>query len=344
MLKKIKNKIIKEIILTLLKVKIFKNKFFNKIFTQLLNFSGENMYYLKQKDKEMILNRIRDIKNANNNISFNLDDDLIKISREIKETGICSDLSVNVNEDDVKEVVDYFEKKHFYDSHTPHKENKKNFGDKPSGAYISYDNNTQLNCTPLLKLCLNDQIIKIAYSYLGCMPRLFSLNTFKTFPNQKAFTHGFHRDLDDFLWLTVFVYWTDTFENDGAFEQIKYTHCENKELQQIRNQKFNGINYDKFYNDTMGYTDKSYDEFTRLFGKKNILRVYGKRGKVVAADTAGLHRGTSVKNNRLVTWIRYGVTGSRQKNYSYEKKVDLNSRNKIIFNQSKFKNVLEDIL
>ena len=109
MLKKIKNKIIKEIILTLLKVRIFKNKFFNKIFTQLLNFSGENMYYLKQKDKEMILNKIRDIKNANNNINFNLDNNLIKISREIKETGICSNLSVNVNEDDVKEVVDYFE-------------------------------------------------------------------------------------------------------------------------------------------------------------------------------------------------------------------------------------------
>ena len=150
--------------------------------------------------------------------------------------------------------------------------------------------------------------------------------------------------MDDFLWLTVFVYWTDTFENDGAFEQIKYTHCENKELQQIRNQKFNGINYDKFYNDTLGYTDKSYDEFTRLFGKKNILRVYGKRGKVVAADTAGLHRGTSVKNDRLVTWIRYGVTGSRQKNYSYEKNVDLSPRNKIIFDQSNFKSVLKDIL
>ena len=126
MLKKIKNKIIKEIILTLLKVRIFKNKFFNKIFTQLLNFSGENMYYLKQKDKEMILNKIRDIKNANNNINFNLDNNLIKISREIKETGICSNLSVNVNEDDVKaflkgKIADYKipEKIKFSDSALP---------------------------------------------------------------------------------------------------------------------------------------------------------------------------------------------------------------------------------
>ena len=43
-------------------------------------------------------------------------------------------------------------------------------------------------------------------------------------PDKTAFTHGFHRDLDDFLWLTVFVYWTDTFEDDGAFEPVFYNH------------------------------------------------------------------------------------------------------------------------
>ena len=98
-----------------------------------------------------------------------------------------------------KAYSDYFSKKHFYDSHTPIISNRKNFDQKPSGAYMSYDLNTQLNCKPLLELCLNEKIIKSAQKYLECPPILFSINTFKTLPNQKAFTHSFHRDLDDFL-------------------------------------------------------------------------------------------------------------------------------------------------
>ena len=64
---------------------------------------------------------------------------------------------------------------------------------------------------------------------------------------------------------------------------------------------------------TLGYSKAR----GRLYkaGKENILRVYGNSGKIVAADTAGLHRGTTVKKERLVTWIRYGVTASRQKLY-----------------------------
>ena len=44
--------------------------------------------------------------------------------------------------------------------------------------YKSYDYNCQLNSLPILKVCLNDQITKLAYDYLGTIPKIYSINTF----------------------------------------------------------------------------------------------------------------------------------------------------------------------
>ena len=121
----------------------------------------------------------------------------------------------------------------FYDSHVPQQNNRKNLYEKPSGAYKSYDYETQLNNSTLLKLCVNEKIVKIAEEYLGVVPKIFSINTFTTLPGQKAFTHNFHRDIDNLKWLVVFIYWTDTSSDDGAFQQIKFTHKPSAKLESI---------------------------------------------------------------------------------------------------------------
>ena len=57
---------------------------------------------------------------------------------------------------------------------------------------------------------------------------------------------------------------------------------------------------------------------------------------------------THVDNERIVTWIRYGVTQSRQKvlknDETLEKKIKLKDENMKILNNSKFKDVLSDIV
>ena len=162
---KIHQKILKELILTISKFKIFHNKVFDSIFLFLLDNSGENIYYVKQSDKEDILTRIREISNLKDKSQNDFEKNIIQISSEIKSSGICSDLNIHIPQHEVEEVNNYFSKKYFFDSHTPHIENKKEFGEKPSGAYTSYDTNTHLNCKPVLKLCLNENIVTIAHSY-----------------------------------------------------------------------------------------------------------------------------------------------------------------------------------
>ena len=75
---KIHQKILKEIILTISKFKIFHNKVFDSIFLFLLDNSGENIYYVKQSDKEDILTRIREISNLKDKSQNNLKTTLYK--------------------------------------------------------------------------------------------------------------------------------------------------------------------------------------------------------------------------------------------------------------------------
>ena len=227
------------------------------------------------------------------------------------------------------------------------RDSRKNPNEKPSGAYKSYDYETQLNNPTLLKLCINEKIVKIAEEYLGVVPKIFSINTFNTLPGQKAFTHNFHRDIDNLKWLVVFIYWTNTSPDDGAFQQIKFTHKPSAKLESIlkKEPKIFSSNFDSFFKKSLGYSQS--DNYMKFF-KDHINSIYGNAGTIVACDTLGLHRGTAVKKNRLVTWIRYGVMKSRQKNLNaaetLSKKVTLSKENMIILQSSKFKDVLSDII
>ena len=110
----------------------------------------------------------------------------------------------------------------------------------------------------------------------------------------------------------VFIYWTKTLNNDGAFEQIKFTHKPSKRLEDILKKKpqYFSNQFDKFFLKTVpgyGLNEKYNDIFN-----SEIKNVSGDPGKIVMCDTLGLHRGTSVNKARNVTWIRYGVVSSRQ--------------------------------
>jgi len=324
-----------------------KNKFSLLLFNLSIKFSGGHVFRETQNIKKIILDFIR-----NNQIRYNkLNEIILKDNDQnyldkLKSEGIVNITDLMISQSDVEYVNSYFNNtKYFYDSHTPLVKNRKTLGEKPTGAYASYDFNTQLNCTPILKACLNQQILSIAQNYLGTVPLLFSLNTFKTFPDQEAeaFTHSFHRDLDNLLWVVFFVYWTKTSENDGGFQQIKFTHSISK------NFKYDNTKYespqDFIFNTIPGYNKD--EEYLDFFDKNDIASSYGDPGTVTACDTFGLHRGMPVKTPRLVTWLRYGPISSRQKlekaSY-YKSKAKLTHENRKLVKSSLHKQILNDLV
>ncbi len=326
----------------------------NYLFNLLKKLSFEAIYFAKYSDKEKILRYLKkkqeiyqkeiDEKYSNHPINDNMG----SVLEDLNYSGISEKLKIEIYDKEITEFVENMNSSHYYDNHVPTKDTKKNLNTKPQGAYKSYDYNTQLNNQTLLRLCCEPSIVKIAEKYLGVAPRIYSINTFNTIPGQKAFTHDFHRDIDNLKWLVVFIYWTKTLPDDGAFEQINFTHKPSKQIKNLLNKdpSIYSDNFDDFYKKTITYGQNE-DNINKIF-KDEIRTVYGNPGKIVACDTSALHRGTPVKSERLVTWIRYGAIESRQKVLNLDEilkqKIVLNDNNMKILRNSKYKEVLSDIV
>src|SRR5688572_28190452 len=75
----------------------------------------------------------------------------------------------------------------------------------------------------------------LASAYLGCLPALYSINTFWTFPvGRPGLSHEFHRDEDDYRFMVVFIYWTPVEPGEGEFYFIEGTHDPEAVAQRLR--------------------------------------------------------------------------------------------------------------
>lgn len=257
------------------------------------------------------------------------------------------------------DVLDYFKNATGYDSHVPIYANNKvkysKSGDETKSGYISYDTATVLNCPKIKDTLLEISKNKSIAAYLKCKPRLYSCNTFWTFPkDEKLHTHSWHRDLDDFKFLSVFIFWTETNEQHGHINFIKgsHNHIDHKKLLSsskniwISHSKNNlYTNYpsnklrDKFYRINKdvpnGY---GFDSLYETIFWNNIVKLHGDPGTYIICDTFGLHRGSTVIKPRLVTWFRFGLYENLA--WHYDKNVVSKDHTRLI---EKYNSTIKDI-
>jgi hypothetical protein len=229
--------------------------------------------------------------------------------------------------DDCKKAVDYFNLAIPYESNIPITGTlsatlTKDLIKTSKSAYLSYDINTQLGFDPIVNFCLDESIVALSKSYLKSPPKLLNINTFWTLssvPNiteRKHYTHEFHRDLDDLLYLAFFIFWTKTEIDDGQFEYIIGTH----KPSQVLDEKIKVINVEDpklGWENSYSFLDKTIPGFGLDYSyakyfNNNIMKIYGPCGSTYAMDNFGLHRGGPVKSPRLVTWVRFGVNKFRR--------------------------------
>ena len=76
-------------------------------------------------------------------------------------------------------------------------------------------------------------------------------------------------------------------------------HRKTEFIENIIEKNFKDLNYDSFYRKkTLGYDNFSYEDYIKIFGNENVCNIYGNKGKVVFADTAGSYRETKVINSK----------------------------------------------
>lgn len=160
----------------------------------------------------------------------------------------------------------------------------------PSGLpAAAYPMETVLGCQDVLDMVNSPVMLRIAARYLGCTPTLSSLGVRWSFPAPGACTETqrFHRDLDDWRFVKLFIYLTDVDEESGPHIYVLGSH---KTAAPMRAEV-----YDR-------------PALEQRYGRQSIKTITGARGTTFLAATHGIHRGAPpVSRPRLILQAQYSL-------------------------------------
>lgn len=183
---------------------------------------------------------------------------------------------------------------------------------KRESSMAGYTADQILRAPHLLEFFNSPAIVDFVQSALGCVPTLYSVNAWWSFPaySPKHLNNQyFHRDTDDWRFFTLFVYLTDVDNDSGPHQLIAGTHT----LDGTRDLIAQAKNVDG------EVPIDAVDTFTNYFGAEfsdncekhfsdSIVDIVGPAGTTFIANTVAMHRGLLPKKTpRLVAWARYGL-------------------------------------
>jgi hypothetical protein len=190
------------------------------------------------------------------------------------------------------ELVDYFSTKNVRD---PYRSNEPKFlplsAQRPRDAHIAHHDAVDiLNAPYLLDLANDPRVLDAVGAFLGCKPTIGYMATWWSYSTalgpQQA--ENFHRDVDDWRFVKLFVYLTNVTLETGPHKYVLNSSADRR-LTKIRR-----------FNDA---------EVAKTFGEENIRTMTSKAGEGFLEDTYGIHKGQPVLNgNRLLFQVVYTLT------------------------------------
>lgn len=144
-------------------------------------------------------------------------------------------------------------------------------------------------------LAHDERLIAIARSYLGCTPILHSTQIWLLNPPSASAAsspeYGWHYDIDDFRFLKVFFYLTDTSEVNGQHMLVSCSHRD------LRPHRF--------------IQRRIPDQKLRIkYAEADIRRMEGAAGDGFLEDTWLYHKATPPTGQRIMMQIEYCATGA----------------------------------
>lgn len=146
-----------------------------------------------------------------------------------------------------------------------------------------------LDCPHVMELVSSPKIVQLASDYLGCVPSLTCLGVQWSYPTASpGIAQKFHRDSEGWKYLRFLVYLTDVDEGCGPHVYVKGSHKGSLPFRM------------KFYQP---------GEIVERYGSESLVKVMGKRGTGIAADTCGIHKGEApTLRPRLVLTFTYAIS------------------------------------
>ena len=217
-------------------------------------------------------------------------DEVVKHNAALRDAGI-SNLGALLTPEQCGELRNYFSGLPVFDDYRP--ETPPYLPDSDARnpeSHIAHHNARDIVNAPYLFQLANDpRILDIASAFLGCKPTLGYIATWWSYntANGAQQAEKFHRDVDDWRFLKLFIYLTDVGARNGPHVFVTHSSASER-LTEIRR-----------------FDDK---EVVSAFGQHNVLELTGHAGEGFLEDTYGIHKGKPVQEGvRLIFQAVYSM-------------------------------------
>jgi hypothetical protein len=227
----------------------------------------------------------------------------------------CTDLEENgftkfgvvLNESQINELKAYLKDLDLYNTYKP--ADKFTFEHIPADCNVASFQEKDLVKSDLIVNLINDEaLLEIVRRTLGATPTISDVGGWWSIAGRKSAKDAqlFHRDVDDFKFLKLFIYLTDVTRDTGPHIYVAKSHNKNV-----------GTKIRRY----------SVEEVETMFGKENVMSFEEPKGSVFLVNTFGMHKGLlPVSDNRLLIQIQYSTLPVYVRNYSPLKRDDIKSK------------------
>ncbi|MCA6121820.1 phytanoyl-CoA dioxygenase family protein [Bradyrhizobium sp. WSM 1704] len=214
-------------------------------------------------------------------------EDASEVTQKLDQHGYVMLPPLTANQ--VGDMRAYFTGRMAYDSWLPDNPMFSAPDNAPPGTHVANFRHEDVIGAPHALAIANNPIILSAVGHiLGAKPTISCMSAWWSIAHGEKAKEAelFHRDVDDYRFVKLFVYLTDVDETSGPHSFVEGTHKINK-LTEVR----------RF----------SEDEIAREFAGKN-LSFTGAAGTMFLENTYGIHRGVPPKSrNRLLFQVLYSL-------------------------------------
>jgi hypothetical protein len=228
---------------------------------------------------------------------------------EVRAKG-CAGLGLGFSAEEVRDIHRHIEGCPLLLAHDAHiaTQSVASLDDVPASQnYACYDYVDLWSSPHIIELAASEHILDTAQEYLGCVPVLYSINAFWSFPNRQPHPYSqlFHRDWEDYRSLVAFTQLTPVATpEDGAHYYVEGSHNAVAFGGLLRSLSVSNDDV-ALLSSRDGPAIASIAQ--RLFSQ-TARRFDGPAGRSFCGDGYGLHRAlVPATQPRLLLWMRFGT-------------------------------------
>ncbi|MBN9089606.1 MAG: hypothetical protein J0J01_22055 [Reyranella sp.] len=228
-------------------------------------------------------------------------------AKSVQDKG-CADLGMGLDAAQLADVHAHLRSKPLLLAHDAHMGTTRvaSIDEVPQDQnYACYDYLDLWSSPHIIELAAHDKVLDVAQGYFGCIPTLYSINAFWSFPHRQPhpYSQVFHRDWEDYRSLVAFTLLTPVESpEEGAHYYVETSHEVDKFEETLR---AGGIGPD-----IIAKLSERGEEIAPLAMKlfeHTARRFDGPAGKSFCIDGYGLHRALVPQSRpRLLLWMRFG--------------------------------------